>query len=495
MGTALIVGGSVAGLATAVALAQTGWRVLVLEPAPEPPLGPVAQAAEMWERPTVPQAHQSHTLTSLGVRTLRERAPRVLALALGAGARQLDLTRCQPAGATGGAREPGDDELVALGCRRAVLELALHRYAAALPGVTLRHGTTVEALELAPGADRVRGVVTRGGGRVRADIVVDATGRRALSRSWLRGCGIPLAQDLTGPSGLSSHSRLYRLKHTLAPDEFPTPLDRGHGVGDVWDHYAGMLHPADGGTFSIALGTLPGDQALSGLRTSAGFTAAATATPGFAPWLDPDVSAPISPVRTLSSPLNALWGTASSRQYPVAGLFPVGDAACVTNPLFGRGMSLALAHAFRLADALADRPEIDAAQRRSVARMTEELFLPWYTQSVASDRARIARWRSAVNGTPAWAGSAPDGCLPTVEEMARAARLDGMVWRGHTRMLMSLTTPPELLSDATFVARVRQGAPQADDRPRPPRREELVRRVMAAEHSAPGAELVGAAHR
>ncbi|MFC7310303.1 FAD-dependent oxidoreductase [Streptomyces monticola] len=487
MATAVIVGGSVAGLASALALSGAGYRVLVLERAPEPPTGPAAQTAPLWERPTVPQTLQSHTLTSLGVRVLRERAPRVLAQALAAGARELDLTRALPAAATGREREPGDDDLVALGCRRPVLELVLHRHVSALPGVTFRHGTTVDALELDQDGRRVRAVVTRTGGRIPADVVVDATGRRALSRSWLRGCGIPLAEDLSGPSGLSGYSRCYRLKRPSASGEFPSALNRGHGVGDIWDHYAGVLHPGDNGTFSIALGTLPGDRALSGLRTEAGFTAAATATPGIGPWLDPQVSEPLSTVHTMTSPPNSLWGPASSRQYPVAGLFPVGDAACVTNPLFGRGLSLALAHAFRLADVLTERPRIDAAQRRAVARMTEELFLPWYTQSVASDRARIARWRSAVNGTPAWAGSASEGCLPTIEEIAAAAQRDGTVWRGLTRMLMTLSTPAELFSDAEFLARVRRTPPSAGDgRPRPPARAELVRQVIAAE-AAPAA--------
>lgn len=484
MATAVIVGGSVAGLACAVALSEVGYRVLVLESAPEPPPGPVAHAASQWRRGAVPQAAHGHVLTSLGVRVLHERAPRVLAQALAAGALHLDLTRALPAGATDGAREPGDDGLVALGCRRSLLELVLHRYAAPLPGVAFRHGRTVDAVELDPGARRVRAVITRGGGRIPADVVVDATGRRALSRAWLRGCGVPLAQDLTGPSDLSGHTRTYRLK-TAA---FPTALNLGYGVGDVGDvgdHYAGVLHIGDNGTFCVGLGVLPGDSALLGLGTEEGFTAAATATPRIARWLGPRVSEPLSPVHTMTSPPNALWGTASSRQYPIAGLFPVGDAACVTSPLAGRGLSLALAHAFRLADVLTERPEVDAAQRRAVARMTEELFLPWYTQSVASDRARIARWRAAVNGTPAWSGSGFDGCLPTPREIAAAARHDGVVWRRQTRMQMSLTTPAELFSDEKFLTRVRRHLNAVDDGPRPPGRAAFVHRVQEATGAAP----------
>ncbi|MCX5388036.1 NAD(P)/FAD-dependent oxidoreductase [Streptomyces sp. NBC_00083] len=477
MPTAVIAGGSVAGLASALALAGAGYRVLVLERAPAPPTCSTAEAGSAWERPTVPQALQSHTLTSLGVRVLRERAPEVLAGARAAGAPVLDLTRALPAEAIDSAPEPGDGDLVALGCRRSTLELLLHRTAAGLAGVTLRHDTTVAGLELHPGQRSVRAVVTSTGERIPADIVVDATGRRSLSRRWLHDAGVPLAADRTSPTGLVGHTRFYRLTGRTLPG----PLNRGHGVGDVFGHYAAVLHPGDDGTFAVALGSLPGDRALWGLRTPAGFTAAARATPGLAPWLEDGVSTPLSPVHLISHPPNTLRGTAGPEQCPVPGLFQVGDAACVTDPLFGRGMSLALDHAFRLADLLAGRPRIDGAQRRAVARMTHDLFRPWYEQAVASDRLRIARWRAAVDGGPAV--PAPRGAGPTTEEIVRAARGDGTVWRGLTRMLMTLSTPAELFADDKFLARVGQAASAAPlaSSPPPPGRDELVRRVAAAE--------------
>jgi 2-polyprenyl-6-methoxyphenol hydroxylase-like FAD-dependent oxidoreductase len=476
MPTAVIAGGSVAGLASALALSGIGYRVLVLERAPQPPQPSTVEATSWWQRPTVPQGRQSHTLTSLGVRVLRERAPQVLADAGAAGAPTLDLTQALSAEADGSAREPGDSELVALGCRRSTLELLLHRTVSDLADVTVRHDTTVASLELDAVHRRVKAVVTGTGERIRADIVVDATGYRALSRRWLRDAGVPLAADRTSPSGLVGHTRFYRLKSRTLPG----PLNRGHGVGDVFGHYAGVLHPGDNGTFAIALGSLPGDRALLGLRTGPGFTAAARATPGLAPWLKDGVSSPVSPVRVISSPPNTLSGAAGPQQCPVPGLFQVGDAACITNPLFGRGMSLALDHAFRLADLLAEQPDIDIAQRRAVARMTHDLFLPWYEQSAGSDRLRIARWRAAVDGG-APAAPEPRGELPTAEEIVRAARSDGTVWRGLTRMLMTLSTPAELFADDKFLARVRQAAP-AGPAPSPQlSREELVRRVSAAE--------------
>ncbi|MGH4033365.1 NAD(P)/FAD-dependent oxidoreductase [Actinomycetota bacterium Odt1-20B] len=492
MATAVIVGGSVAGLACALALSGTGYRVLVLDQSPEPPAGPLPEAALRWRRPSVPQADHPHTLGSLGVQVLRERAPLLLSRLRAAGALEADLTHALPATATDRARRPADDELVALACRRTTFELVLRRHVAGLPDVGIRPGVTVDALELDSSARRVRAVVTRGGARIPATLVVDATGHRAKSRTWLRDCGVPVAADLVAPSGLDLRTRFHRLRQGWPPataptgdltayGAFPAPFGLGHGVGAVWDHYAALLHPADGGTFSVTLGTLPGDRALSALVTTSGFTAAATATPGLAPWLTPDVSAPLTEdISTLTCPPNSFWGVASSRQHPVAGLFQTGDAACVTNPLLARGMSLALAHAFRLADVLAAHPDVDTAQRRAAARMTEDFFLPWYEQSAASDRTRITRWRAALSGTPQPDAPGPDE-PPAPAQVTAAARQDGVVWRGLTRMLMTLTTEQKLHTDEEFLTRVHQTPPTPDTRPRPPGRADLLRHVHAAE--------------
>jgi 2-polyprenyl-6-methoxyphenol hydroxylase-like FAD-dependent oxidoreductase len=479
MPVAVIAGGSIAGLAAALALNGIGYRVHVVERGDEPPPRRAGEAAPDRPRPTAPQALHSHTLTSLGLRVLRERAPRVLAAARDAGAHLLDLTLAMPAGATDAAREPGDDELAALGCRRPTLERALHDTVRNLPGVTLHHRTTVAALELDAARRAVRAVRTTAGGRLPADIVVDATGRTAAHRAWLRDAGTPPPEDRSEPSGLRGHTRVYRLLSATAPG----PLNRGNAAGDIWDHYAGVLHPGDGDTFSIALATLPGDHDLNALRTAAGFTAAARATPGLGPWLADGVSRPLSPVRAITAPPNTLRAAALAPRPPVTGLYPLGDAACTTNPLFGRGMSLALEHAFRLADLLAAHPRPGEHAAHDAALLTGTLFLPWYEHSAAADRARIARWRAAADGAAPPPEPPPAG-PPGPAALAAAAATDGVVWRALTRTLMTLATPAQALGDDKILARIRQAPPPAR-RPQAPPRAELVRLVTEAAGARP----------
>ncbi|TDC52892.1 FAD-binding protein, partial [Micromonospora sp. KC207] len=165
----VVVGGSLAGLATALAMAQNGQRVLVLERGGPVRDGPVGPQAATWTGGTVAQRAHSHTLTSCGVATLRTRAPHVLDLACAAGAVLLDLTAAMPPSPPG--RVPGDEELVALGCRRAVVELALRHAVADLATARTRYGVSVGGVVFDRRRGRVTGVVTGGGEEIRAGLV------------------------------------------------------------------------------------------------------------------------------------------------------------------------------------------------------------------------------------------------------------------------------------------------------------------------------------
>lgn len=456
MSNVVVAGGSIAGLAGALALAGHGHRVVVLERGMAPPDGPPGPAGQAWRRPTAPSFPHAHTLTSLGVATLLDRAPEVVAAALDAGAIMLDLTRAKPPEPVG--TEPGDAELLALACRRATLETVLYRVVRDLPGVEIRHGVRVVGLSLNPGRDQVTGVVTDAGERIAADLVLDATGRRALGRAWLAQHRITMRPDLSSPTNMRGFSRFYcRIG--------PTPaLNRGNAAGVLGDHYAAVVHPGDDDTFSIALMVLAEDEAMRVLREPAAFTAAALATPGVADWLAPGMSAPVTGVRAITCPPNALRTLAIAP--PVAGLVPLGDAAAMTNPLYGRGLSLAFTHACRLADLLAA-----GAKRDATSRLAAELLVPWFRLADVDDAERIAHWRAAVHG---WAPP-PRPRQLTMRTAARVVDRDAVVWRGLVRVLMGLSRPDTVLGDPVFADRVRGLlAGQLSPRPGPSRADLLA---------------------
>src|SRR5216683_1284208 len=144
-----IVGGSVAGLASALALNQGGHEVHILERDATDPPETVEQAHSEWPRPTVPQAVHSHAFASLGVRLLLERAPEIYRALVRAGADEIRLGERMPPTLTDSSAEPGDDELQMLGMRRSTFELVLRREVLRRPGIRLSPGVTVRGGEVA----------------------------------------------------------------------------------------------------------------------------------------------------------------------------------------------------------------------------------------------------------------------------------------------------------------------------------------------------------
>jgi 2-polyprenyl-6-methoxyphenol hydroxylase-like FAD-dependent oxidoreductase len=451
MASTVIVGGSVAGLATALALAQAGYDARILERDPVEPPASVEQAHHAWRRPTVPQATHSHAFASLGVNLLHDRAPAVYAALVEAGAAEIALADRMPPTLPDRSRRPGDDQLRMLGCRRSTFELVLRRVVLGHPRVSLVPGATVRGLEMATrGAPRVVGVRLADGRTVRADLVVDATGRRSTLDRWLADGGVLAPPGKVDSCDISYYTRFYR----LLAERPPGPLNRGFGAGGLWDHYTAVLFLGDNRSFSVSVGVLPDDPPMKALRHEAAFTAALRATPLLSPWLAPGVAEPISDVYAMGGLDNSLRGPAAPGWPRVLGLHAVGDSVCTTNPAYGRGVSLALANAYLLADLLTANPDVSAAQADEVAAATARLFAPWFAESVQNDRGRAGMWRSTVHGGDGGGSAGPPPGVLTFGMAAEAAALDAVVWRRLVRVMMSLDPPSTLYADDEVRERV-----------------------------------------
>lgn len=477
MTTTIVLGGSVAGLTTALALADTGHSVTLLERDGRELPATVAEAGTDWPRPTVPQSVHSHAFGSLGINLLAERLPRVHRALLDAGALDIDLAARRPPW-LGTDVEPGDEQLRMLGVRRSTFDLMLRREVEADPRITLRTGVTVRGLETAPGTSgtppRVTGVRTKDGDVVDADLVIDATGRKTAAADWLADAGVPAPGRTSESCDITYYTRFYR----RTSDEIPGPLNRGFGAGGLWDHTTAVLFLGDGGTFSISLGVLPDDTPMKALRTEEAFTAAIRAIPLLAPWLD--VAEPISPVRAMAGLDNTIVDPADA-QTALAGFHQVGDAAATTNPAYGRGVSLAMAHAYALADVLAECPEPGPSQTAAVSAATQELLRPWFDDAVRNDRGRAGLWRATVHGGEV--PQPPPGVL-TFGQVAAAGASDVTIWRRMSRMMMSLDPPSTVYDDPDIRERV-AAALSAPAGPGPagppaPQRDEFLRAVTGA---------------
>ncbi|WP_016905310.1 tryptophan 7-halogenase [Streptomyces xiaopingdaonensis] len=449
MPRALVIGGSVAGLVAALALADAGHEVGVVERDGDPVPENTGQAHESWRRPTVPQVHQSHAFGSLGTNILRTRMPAVYRRLVEAGAREIRLGEAMPPTLTDRTPQPGDEELRMLGSRRTTFELVLRQVVAEDSRIGLTPGATVDGLVVTE-SGRVAGARLRDGTRLPADLVIDASGRRSHGAEWLAAEGIAQPRRTTHSADITYYTRYYQA-HSPKP---AGPLNRGFGAGGLWDHYTAVLFLGDNDTFTLSFGVLPEDTEAKALRRTEVFDAAVRATPLLAPWVDPEYATPISAVHSMGGLDNSLR-VHDEQTPPVPGYLPIGDAVCTTNPAYGRGVSLAIAHATALVDLLGDHPEPDEEQARAAAELARETFTPWFEDAVRNDAGRAGLWRATLAGNPPQ--KPPEGVL-TFADLAEASGTDPVVWRRMVRSMMSLDDPAAMYGDEEIRLRVKQAA-------------------------------------
>ncbi|ALG08674.1 FAD-dependent oxidoreductase [Kibdelosporangium phytohabitans] len=439
MSTVTIIGGSVLGLGAAIALADKGHQVEILERSADPQPSTVDDAFTA-KRPTVPQGVQSHAFASLGCNLLRDRAKDVHDELLASGCTEVQLADYTPPTLGKVEPRPEDKDLRMVIARRSTFELALRKRAQARPNIRFSAGRTVRGLVTENG--KVTGVRLEGGYTHPSDIVIDATGRRSAAETWLTDAGLPAPTTQSESCKITYYTRFYKLT-AAAP---PGPINRGFGAGGLWDHYTAVLFLGDNKTFSISFGILPDDTALKGLRNEEAFTAAVRATPLLAGWVAPGNSEPISPVHAMGSLDNSL-----RLPQPVQGFFGIGDSVCTTNPSYGRGVSLGLQHAYLLADMLDEHPEVGPKQAQAYVELTERLLRPWWEEAIINDRGRAAMWEATVAGQPP---QRPPAGVVNFGIAVAASTKDEEVWRRVANVMMMLKTPDTLYQDPEIKARI-----------------------------------------
>jgi 2-polyprenyl-6-methoxyphenol hydroxylase-like FAD-dependent oxidoreductase len=485
----LIIGGGVAGLATALSLSRAGHVVQLLEgdATPLPPT-PV-EAFERWERTGAPQVWHSHAFLARLRNGLVARAPDVLESLHEHGAGDLRFADYLPPTILDRAPQPGDEELTLFACRRITFEWVLRERVLANPGVSWHGGVAVEGLvaarDAATGLPRVTGVRATESGAQRtysADLVLDASGRRSRLPRWLAELGTPEVETEEEECGIFYCSRFYKLRPgALAPE--------GQGVvGADLGYMKFGIFPGDAGIFSITLAASLDDDPLRAILHEAPFEAAARALPATREWIEPERSVPVTDVRAMAKLVNRRRRFVRDGEPLALGVFALGDAAICSNPLYGRGCALAFVHSWEFADALHEQAgdlrglalAFDAATRREIE--------PWYraardqdreSREVAAAQARGEGTSGAVSTQPGQVVD-PKAFLRSVfrDGLVPALRSDIVVVRAFMRAFNLLVPPDALMKDAGVIARVLAAWRERDQRealPLPgPERAEMV---------------------
>lgn len=411
-----VVGAGIGGLTAAIGLARAGHEVTVIE-RDDTPMPNDVEGAFAWERKGAPQVRHTHGFPALIRATLRDRFPDVLDALRAAGVGEVSIL---PESVTPDmpnyARD--FDDLHVLSARRTTLEWVLRRCALAENGVTFDTGAAVDGLD-----------DTR---LAHADVIVAATGRRDNVPGWFAARGVTIAEE-EHPTGTIYLSRFYR-----ATDDVPMGYRGGRraGIGFV-------LAGADNGTYSATLAVPSGDAELRAhLLDADRFEAALPLFREMAPVVARQ-GTPITDVQTMGGLINRRRVFVDANGEPLSpGFFTIGDAHTCTNPVYGRGSSLATLQAVLVCDALAAHPDDMVAASRAYEAASEARIRPWYEMSLMTDKPEAADFSGF-----------------DLQSMRRAtASTDPEIATLMTKMMSLLITPQEAFGDPAIVQRLEQAA-------------------------------------
>ncbi|MEO6090927.1 MAG: hypothetical protein ABIQ18_48280 [Umezawaea sp.] len=397
--TAVVLGGSAAGLCAAGALAPYFDQVLVLERDELP--------AEAEHRRGVPQSKHPHFLLNSGRRAIGALFPGFEDELIAEGGLHLmpSMDAAYLDGEGWSARKRGSMTMIY--SSRILIERVLRDKVRDLANVVIREGVTVNGLTTRGGGTgdgEVTGVdfsTSTGDEHVDADFVVDAMGRGSSVGTWLVAAGWPEPEVQTLDAKVTYSSRWY---------ELPSPARRPPSWW--WQHLVVMPttdkgeHPAEH-EFLVNFFPIEGNRVIACMgswgiempRTADTFVESArrVRTPLFAAAMDE--CAPTSEVHLTRSTGNK-WRRYDRLRTPPKGLVFVGDSICAFNPFYAQGISSAAGSALLLREHLSRAGRLDAGFcSRFLVAQRKALSVPW---SLAMARDQGYECAAGTEQLPEW---------------------------------------------------------------------------------------------
>lgn len=468
----LVVGGGVVGLGLGMLLARDGHAVTTLERDAHAVPGGPAEAWEHWERKGVNQFRLPHLFLARYRQILEAELPEVATAMARDGALRLNPIDDIPDTMRGGRRE-GDERFEMLSGRRSVIERAVASVAEKTPGPSVRRGTAVAGLTVGPPArhdiPHVTGVRTTVGDELRADLVVDCSGRRSPLPEWLDAVGARRPTEQRDDSGFVYLGRHFESRDGSLPAAFGPPLQ---DFGSI----SVLTLPADNQTWSVTLVARAGDKALRGLKDPERWESVVRALPTVAHWLDGD---PVEDHIVVMAKIEDRHRDLTVDGTPVAtGVVAVADAWGCTNPSVGRGASIGMLHAQALRDTLrATGPDRPAELSEAFAAATAATVEPWYQSTLSFDRHRLGEMAAEAEGTEYNPG---DPAYEMSKALAAASSRDPDVLRAFLDVVGVLHTPEDVFArPGLFEKVVELGGDWRGAEPLGPDRAALVKMANA----------------
>jgi 2-polyprenyl-6-methoxyphenol hydroxylase-like FAD-dependent oxidoreductase len=466
MADVIVLGGGMCGMVTAMLLAKDGNTVTVLERDPMGPPGGVEEAWTEWQRRGVGQFRLLHYLQPRFRQEIEAALPELVAEMDALGAIRHQSTAVLPAEYTGGVR-PDDERFTALTGRRPMLETAVGQAAAHTPGLTVRRGVAVTGFMTGPsvasGVPHVTGVRTEAGGELRADLVVDVSGRRSALPRFLEQADARAPLEDSEDSGLVYYGRHFRSADGAVPQM------RGPILANVGT-LSTLTLPADNGTWGLGILAAGTDKEMRALKDTEKWEAVWRSVPVTAHWLDGE---PISDGVAVMANLPDRIRTFVIDGTPVAtGVVAVADSWACTNPAVGRGISIGTLHALALRDTLrATGLDDPIALAEAFHDVTTSEVEPWYRATVELDRGRLTEM-VALRETGEYGTDDPAHAIAAAVQ--RGAWRDPDLLRCFLEIATMLAMPDEILARPGMFDKVLEHTDDADPFEMPTREDLLT---------------------